>query len=439
MMDPKLFKLLDRVLDLEYGIIRYIKEIPLMPDEPDIFIAITEFQDPFIVSQEGESRKRFQMGKQSAGAALDRVSAIWSAIGEGIERYAGAIYDPQLITWAASNELDNDSFVDPNDFILFSRDQYNDPNFKYEKHDPKIPIGWTIGKRLGDQKNIYFPASLAYFAYDNKHKSEFLTDSYSTGLACGPTEEWAVCSGLYEVIERDAYALHWAARQPAKKIDLDQAIACASPDLQKLLQHEGVDLFLGDITTELGVPTILVIAKHPDKPGIALGASTNLCAKTALRKAVVECFHTFNWCIEMHRWNKRVEEQDVKAFSDHVLYYLQEGREHQAEFFWSSTERSTLLDGLEFTPSTTPDHVHDQKTIVNLLDDLGHPSYVIDISPEDVASLGLRVTRAVIPSLQPMWCGFGRVPLDRRRFNQFLAYKEKDLNTPINQEIHPFP
>ncbi len=438
-MDPKLFKLLDRVLDLDYGIIRYIKELPLMPDEPDIFIAITEFQNPFPVSPEAENRARFKMETQSAGAALDRTSAIWSAIGEGIERYAGAIYDPSDIIWNASNNLLPGSFVDPNDFILFTDEQYNLPNFKYGKHDPDISIGWTIAKSLSDQKEVLFPASLAYFAYNSKHKNEFPTDSYSTGLACGPTKEWAISSGLYEVIERDAYALHWAASKPAKRIDIDQAIACASPNLKKLLQHEGVDLFIGDITTDIGVPTILVIAKHPNKPGLALGASSNLSPVKALEKAVVECFHTFNWCIEMHRWGKTIEKEEVKAFSDHVLYYLKEGRDEKASFFWSGTEKSTLLDGFEFKTPTPIDHKEDLKTIITKLNDSKHPSYVIDITPADIESLGLRVTRAVIPSLQPMWCGFGRVPLERKRFEQFLKYLGKDQEQPINQEIHPFP
>jgi len=439
-MDNSLFKLLDRTLDPEYGIIRYIKEIPLMPDEPNIFITVTEFQDPFKVSPESEKRTTFKMERQSAGASLDRESSIWSAIGEGIERYAAAIYDPKDLFWAASKDFDKGDFVNPNDFILFSTDQYDNPKFKYRKHDPEVTIAWAKAKQLGNDKEIHFPASLAYFAYEHKDRSEYLTDSYSTGLACGPTKEWAICSGLYEAIERDAYALHWAASQPAKRIDLQQAIECADPDLKKLLTHEGVDIFIGDITNDIGVPTILVITKHKNKPGLALGASTNLCVKTALRKAVVESFHTFNWCIDLHRWGKKIEKEKIKNFSDHVRYYLQKDHEKFAEFFWKSSERSALLDGLsEASPTNVLNHQEQIDIILDKLKTHGQESYVVDITPNDIASLGLHVTKAVVPGLQPMWCGYGRVPKDRRRFEQFLKYLKRDEKTLINEEIHPFP
>ncbi|OEK07534.1 hypothetical protein A8C32_17205 [Flavivirga aquatica] len=442
-MDNKLAVLLDRTLDPDYGIIRYIKELPLMPEEPDIFITVAEFQDPFIVSPRGEDRK-FRMDRQSAGASLDRESSIWSAIGEGIERFGGAVYDPDSITWAASKDLQADNFVHPNDFILFSKDQYDNPNIKYTRHNPNIPIGWTTAKRLSDQKKVYFPASLAFFAYEYKDKSEYLTDSYSTGLACGPTKEWAACSGLYEVIERDAYSLHWAAKQSPKKIEIEQAIDCADPELKKLLidvKRKGIELFLCDITNDIGVPTIMAISKIPNKPGIALGASSNLCIKTALKKAIVESFHTFNWCLITESKDEKIKKEEILMFLDHVRYYMEnEEQEQFADFFWKTTERSELLDGLSSTsPLSTLDHAQQLEILVSKLEKLGHHSYLIDITPNDIANLGLHVTKAVVPSLQPMWCGYGRVPLDRRRFEQFLKYKGKDLNIAINEEIHPFP
>ncbi len=448
-MDNKLSTLLDRTLDPDYGIIRYIKEIPLMPEEPDIFITIAEFQDPFIVSP-GAEKRQFTMERQSAGASLDRISSIWSAIGEGIERFAGAVYDPESIAWAASKDLHEDDFVDPNSFISFSKEQYDNPNIRYKRHDPNVAIGWTEAERLTDHKTVHFPASLAFFAYQHRHESEYLSDAYSTGLACGPTREWAACSGLYEAIERDAYSLHWAAEQSPKKIDLQQAIDCADPDLKKMLlqiQSQEIELFLCDITNDIDVPVILVIAKIPNHPGIALGASANLCVKTALKKAVVECFHTFNWCLIMQQEDRiqqevrKIKKEEIVMFTEHVRYYTQNKKQERfAEFFWKTTERSTLLDGLSATsPSEALDHSQQLEILISKLDKFGYTPYLIDITPDDVASLGLYVTKAVVPGLQPMWCGYGRVPLDRRRFEQFLKYKGRDQNIPINEEIHPFP
>ena len=437
-MDTNLSKLLDKVLDVDFGIIRFIKEAPLSADEPDIFIAVTEFQNPFVIASP-ENRENYSMERKSAGAALDRETAIWSAVGEGIERYAGAIYDHESIIWEKSENLEKGAYVDPKDFILFSNEQYSTSSFRYNAHDPKIQIGWTEVKALEDDKNVLLPATLAYFAYKNENKAEYITDSYSTGLACGPTKEWAICGGLYEVIERDAYSLHWAGKIPAKIISIEKAIQNASPELKKLLEFEGVDLFIGDITTDIGIPTILTIARQQGKPGIALGASTHLCPKKALEKAVIECFHTLNWCQEMRHHPTAINEVDVKQFADHVKYYMNKENEDKAAFFWSGNEESKMFDNNSKELEVPVGHEKQSKHIIKELSKLGHPSYLVNNTPDDVKELGLFVTKAIVPSLQPMWCGYGRVPLDRRRFEQFLKHKKININTPINTNIHPFP
>ncbi|TCI93817.1 YcaO-like family protein [Tenacibaculum sp. M341] len=433
-MDNNLKQLLDKVLDVDFGIIRFIKEAPISPDEPNIFIAVTEFQDPFIIAP--ANRENYSMERKSAGAALDRETAIWSAVGEGIERYAGAIYDPETILWSTSNNLEEGTFVSPNDFVLFSPDQYKEADFKYNAHNPETEIGWVKAQSLNQQKEFYFPASLAYFAYKHKHESEYITDSYSTGLACGPTKAWTICGGIYEVIERDSYSLHWAAKQSAKRIPIEQAIKHASNSLQKLLTFSGVELFIGDITSDLGVPTILTIARQKGKPGIALGASANISPKKALEKAVIECFHTLNWCQEMRHRPTAIKEEDVQQFSDHVKYYLNRENENKAAFLWTGKETSTLFDAEELSFENQEEEA---SYVINKLFKLGHSSFLVNNTPSDIKSLGLHVNKVVIPSLQPMWCGYNRVPLDRRRFEEFLNHIKKDINTPINTDIHPFP
>ncbi|WP_010523074.1 YcaO-like family protein [Aquimarina agarivorans] len=436
-MDASLRKILDKVLDVDFGIIRFVKEAPLSSDEPEIFIAVTEFQNPFIISS--SDREKYTMERKSAGAALDRETAIWSAVGEGLERYAGAIYDEDTVIWEKSSELVPEAYVHPDDFILFTKEQYATTDFKYNAHNPKIKVGWTSANSLNNHNEVLMPASLAYFAYKYEDKSEYLTDSYSTGLACGPTKEWAICGGLNEVIERDAYSLHWAARLSPKKIPLETAIKHSSPELKKLLEFDGVDLFIGDMTTDIGIPAIITIARQHGKPGIALGASSNVAPEKALEKAVIECFHTLNWCQEMRHRPTAIEETEVKQFADHVKYYLNEENEETASFLWSGNELSTLFEDDATSCVKNSGHKEQSEYMVNKLFEQGYASYLVDNTPNDIKELGLCVIKAIVPGLQPMWCGYNRVPLDRRRFESFLTYKGMDANTPINTNIHPFP
>ena len=421
MSDTRLKELLDVVLDQDYGLLRYVKEIPLMPDEANIHVVVTEFQDPVIVSPNTTKRATSAMSRQAAGAALDRLTAAWCAVGEGIERYAGAIYDPDDIRWASADELlaQGENHVSPHDYILFSDEQYASGELPFRRHDDSQSIGWVESLSLTTKEDVLLPASLTYFAYTRQSDAEYISNMYSTGLACGPTSEWAICSGLYESIERDAYSLYWASKITPPHIEIESALKHADAKLKALLTHPGADIHLCDLTTEFGVPVILAITRHKDKPGIALGASCNLNPALALRKAVIESFHTFNWCIEMHRWPQSIEEEAVSSFSDNVRYYLQPENTHKAGFLWESPEVSSLFDTYPQIGQPETDHVKDAKDLINRLAEHGHQSYVIDLTPDDIASVGMFVTRVITPSLQPMWCGYRRAPLDRRRFEAF--------------------
>jgi len=146
-----------------------------------------------------------------------------------------------------------------------------------------------------------------------------------------------------------------------------------------------------------------------------------------------------NWCQEMRHHPTAINEVDVKQFADHVKYYMNKENEDKAAFFWSGNEESKMFDNNSKELEVPVGHEKQSKHIIKELSKLGHPSYLVNNTPDDVKELGLFVTKAIVPSLQPMWCGYGRVPLDRRRFEQFLKHKKININTPINTNIHPFP
>lgn len=436
-LDQQLAALLDRVLDPEFGLIRYISEIPVQSGEPDIFIAVAEYANPLETPPRSNVARGRMHNRQAAGAGLERTSTLWSTVGEALERYAGMIYDPAEILRARAVDLAPGSYVSPNDFLLFDDAQYGTPGFPFARFDPEREIGWTTGRRLSDGRTFLLPASLVYMAYHVLDRGEFMADVYSTGLAIGPDRGWAAATALREVIERDCFGLHWATRTPPRRIDIEPILGRFDPAFARMCRHEGVDLFVGDMTSELGIPGILSVVRPRQYSGVALGASCHPCPAVALEKAVIESFHTYNWLVEMRRWPRDMSPDALREFADHVRLHLDEEHLARASFLWESNDRSVLFD--------SGDAFHNPSAMVQIarmadaLGKHGYDAYLIDITPDDIAELDLAVVRAVAPGLQPIWAGSSRASVDRRRADRFLRAIGRQVDTPINIDPHPFP
>ncbi|MEL7454424.1 MAG: YcaO-like family protein [Pseudomonadota bacterium] len=430
---------LRKTVDLEYGLIRYLSEIPLQPGEPDIHIAIAEFQSPFMVPPRRTSRVKTMTNRQAAGAGIDRETAIWSTIGEAIERYAGMIYDVDAVVLSCASDLRGARVITPAQFIQFSDQQYADPDFPFDAYTDDKLVGWTKAENMDDGQPVWVPAALTFMGYEQMSSEEWQMDAYSTGLACGPTAEWATITALRELVERDSFSLHWAARRTPPIIDLYAIADRVDPRLFKLLEQSGATLNLRDVTTELGIPTVLSIVTPPSGPGLALGASCHPDPAKAVEKAIVESFHTYNWLLEMERWPKRVMAlEEISSFSDHVQFHRDPDNAHLTDFLRADAPPSRLFDEDALcSPSLSQEEM--LTAMVGRLADHGHEVFVVDMTPADVAALDFEVRKVLSPGLQPLWCGRLGAFEDRRRFDVFLKAFGLPAETPINNDPHPFP
>lgn len=430
---------LERTVDIEYGLIRYISEMPLQPNEPDIHIAIAEFQSPFMVPPRRTERPKKMTNRQAAGAGLDRKTALWSTVGEAIERYSGMIYDVANIELSSVEDLGDREAILPTDFILFSDEQYAPEGFAFEKYQPNQLVGWTPVNSMRDGREVLAPAALVHMGYEQMDPSEWGVDSYSTGLACGPNPEWATITALRELVERDSFSLHWAAKKTPRIIDLDSIADRIDPRIFKILKQSGAHLNLRDITTELGIPTVLSIVTPNVGLGMALGASCHPDPAKAVEKAVVESFHTYNWLLEMNRWPKSVMAlEDIQSFSDHVQFHRNTDNAYLTDFLRANSDPSTLFEKDALcSPDLSEAEMLD--AMLARLDEHGHEVFVADVTSADVRTIGFEVRKVLSPGLQPLWCGKTGAFLDRRRFDAFLKNHGMPLDTPINQDPHPFP
>lgn len=430
-------RLLDRVYDVETGLVRFIAEVPLQPEEPALHLAIAEYQNPFLVpprSLDLAGKEPPETTMMGTGAALDRVSALWSTIGEAIERYALHVYDRDEIVEATPATLDLPC-VEPNRMILFADHQYSTPGFRFTRYDPSVPIGWTRAVDLSDSAQVYLPATLCYLGYRATGIAECLDSGYSTGAAAGPTLALAYHSGLLEAIERDGFACHWYLRRTPPEIDVERLASELPPRLVEMIATAPLRLRFFDLTTDLGVPTVLALGL-PSGGGAAIGASARPTFAAALEKAAVEAFHTSNWVAELKRDGMHLEDAaDIRQYRDHVIWHL-------------GPERLASLDFILRGERPAPLPAHDWRggddgellaALVGHLKSAGYDSYGLEMTPQEIEGLDLHVARSFVPGLHPLGAGTGNEHGDERRLRRFAEACGLNFPCAINLDPHPFP
>ena len=160
-----------------------------------------------------------------------------SAMMEGLERYSAEVRDREL-TIARYSSLGAEA-LDPVDLILPAG----------AEADAEIP--WVLGWDIMNDVEIQVPANAVFHPLSSDYRRLFRTNT--SGLASGNVIEEAIFHGLAEVIERDAWALVETTRNMGPLIsDVDDGQA---KDLLDKFAAAGVDVYLRDITSDIGVAT----------------------------------------------------------------------------------------------------------------------------------------------------------------------------------------
>ena len=178
----------------------------------------------------------------------------------------------------------------------------------FEDFTPESPCCWVRGTDLFSEEEVWVPAHLAgYLWNDVPHGSPF-TVSDSNGLASGNNRLEAVYHALCELIERDAWTfaelgasmLPAARRQviggrsPGQSDDLEHCPCVEIPgenELFRAFQEAGLALQVRDITSALRVPAFVASVADESIFGFPMahagfGCSSN--AHVALRRAITE-------------------------------------------------------------------------------------------------------------------------------------------------------
>ena len=335
-------------------------------------------------------------------AKWDRLHAVASALGEALERYACGIYDPNRLVRGTFDQLRPEA-IDPRSLPLGSEREYRQLNGRLVPYTPDLEIDWERGVSLTTRSPRLVPACAVYIPYKFPRREERLLRPISTGLAAGPTVSEAILAGLYEVIERDAFAIFWENALHAPSIDLDMLPDGPTRNIVEQFRAEGLQLTCKLTTTDIGIPAVALMSVQWDTQGplVVFSSRANLDVHLCLQRAFEEHAQSRQ---SVKRWIERngvpPDNKPLRHMEDFFTYYCREDRLEYLSFVY---EGQTIP--LPHPEGGYPTATAAVREVVRRLEQQGYETIAVDITPVDIRESHISVIRTIIPGLQPVTFG----------------------------------
>jgi ribosomal protein S12 methylthiotransferase accessory factor len=419
---PALSTILSATFGKTHGLVTAVDE--QLPDRRAGGIRITQATMPAPSYFRANRFSAVSTALVGTGAAFSRESACWSAVGETLERYCASIYDAGQLIEASAEGL-GASALELSTLIHCGRRDVQ----HFKPDDRRM---WVEGRNLVSGTVCWVPAAMCYLGYEKRWAEECLGQNDSSGLAFARTFEDATHRALCEVIERDVFASSWHLNRRPRRIEFDRSDhPKLDPSVATALKNQSPALTLAHMDCVFGVHVVMGVAMGPRGHGV-VSAAASTCVIQAIEKATAEALHGWHFARTLNVQHLGLG--DLKRPSDHLYYYLPPDRfSHVHDFCHQGhTVRFQDLVGREITsPSLT--------SIGASLQQAGYEAAVVDVTTPDIAALGYRVARVVVPGLQPLIFGADctKVP-DQRRLD-WWRQKWGLEGQGLNPMPHPFP
>ncbi|ROP35950.1 TOMM precursor leader peptide-binding protein [Saccharothrix texasensis] len=216
-------------------------------------------------------------GQAGFGRTADYAEAERVALYEAVERHAGL--RPRRVTTvleASYAELGGRA-LDPTRLGL---PDHESPHVV--PYHPDVRTRWVHGWSYTHGRPVAVPEHVAYWGRGTGAR---FVDETSNGCGTGNSLTEAVLYGLFEVAERDAFLMAWYQRTPLPSLRVRDDVTAHLADR---LEQLGYRLELYDATNDLGVPSVLSLARSPRWPHAFFAAGAGLDPDSAMRSAAAE-------------------------------------------------------------------------------------------------------------------------------------------------------
>lgn len=346
---------------------------------------------------------------ETGAAGYTEAHASAAALGELVERYSCGYCDRDALRLASQDEL-GDEARGMDVFRIHSAEEYARPSWPFLPYDPAVEINWAEGKSLVSQERCYVPASLVYIPYVCRDRADFLSLSVSSGNAAHTDPNEALLSGLFEVIERDAFMITWWRALGLPRVDYMQDPHHAAMYAR---YYEGCNakFHVFDMTFDFGIPTYLCLCEFQQPAGraIVMGAATRYSPRAAIDKAMLEAAQCLVWGRDLIRRKPNFDPgpqwENIREFEDRVRLFCEPSMLSHLSFLLDSPRVAPLRPE---PPSATPEEALRQ--CVKQVSDAGLEAIVVDQTSPDIRDAGFFAPKVMVPGTVPL-TAVHRIPM----------------------------
>ncbi|HMK54773.1 MAG TPA: YcaO-related McrA-glycine thioamidation protein [Methanobacteriaceae archaeon] len=213
-----------------------------------------------------------------AGKGATKIQAKASAMMEAFERYSAEFQESDTKK-IVSRVYDDENCVNPSSLILPKRSLASSGK-----------VDWISAKNARTDDEQLIPANAVFHPFQPKDGIH-LFKSNTNGLASGNVLEEAVFHGMMEVIERDAWSIFEARKQPKAQVLCEQTRNPLIQTILSLFKKAGVNVKLVDLTADIKITTIAAVADDEvlkDPALLTMGVGTHLDPEIAAIRALTE-------------------------------------------------------------------------------------------------------------------------------------------------------
>lgn len=215
-----------------------------------------------------------------AGKGATKPQAKASAMMEAFERYSAEQQDIDKEKIITGSFTEMDGGIDPSSLILPSGTTFTD----------KTDLEWLQAVNARTDEECLLPANAVFHPYQ-PDRGQFIFKSNTNGLASGNVLEEAVFHGITEVVERDAWSIFEALRQPKLEVNCENTENPLIRDIMVKFRKAGVEVKLVDLTADVEITTMAAVSDDTvlkDPALLTLGVGTHLDPEVAAIRALTE-------------------------------------------------------------------------------------------------------------------------------------------------------
>ncbi len=384
------------------------------------------------------------------GVADDREEALSKAVGETVERVVSGFFDTNRdVTISSFEDISKHSkcFYPPRFHRLSGVQKDINRNLLSNQNIKKIE--WVKGVDLITREDVYFPKAItSWFLGNRKGNKDLVVSATSSGCAGFFSKEGAVLRGLMEVVERDAFLVHWLTKTVPDNIILE-SLPDGLKQKVKLFNQKGFIVSILNITA-LPFPTVCIVALNTkaEVPYVTVTASTSLSFKESIEKALEEITKMLGFfmvtTIESNTFFSREGqfEKTEAVFLDKDSrrgYWRGENKIKEIGWFLAGKQVSynDLSRDKERYFSSDAEKLSHCLKVLKLQGEEYYPSVYYpknNIQKE----IGFYVAQVYIPKAFPFYLVENYATFDSDRLDDFFELKHGNRNTEVNTVPHMF-